>query len=216
MKDYLYYYNHRKKQSIKIPQLILLILLCLNLQGLFAQSAGSGPFELNVPADATNIVWFKDGTAITPAVTDTVYMASTEGTYWATYEDASSGCTGLSSDFYSVVQKAPTVNTILDAPSGNNNYQWYKDAQPDATSEDLVLPNSASSVGTYHVTYNNGSCDIEYGNILFYLLQVCDVDTIAPIFSAPVVGNICPTPSVDLTGIVAQQAPTCNGIRKLR
>jgi len=39
------------------------------------------------------------------------------------------------------------------------------------------------------------------------------VDTIAPIFSAPVVGNICPTPSVDLTGIVATNKPAGSNLQ---
>ncbi|MEZ0541292.1 hypothetical protein [Fibrella arboris] len=170
--------------------LLLFGLPCLVL----GQSSGTGPFALTAPASATsNLQWYKNGTAVSGA-TSASYSVGTPGVYWASYDQTSpSSCSGVVTAYDLVLQQGDTDIKSLIGPAGQTAYQWYKGgtAVSGATSATLSLPNTTSAVGTYYLSYNNGTCVITTGNFEVYVIT-------------------CANPSVGGTVAYAGTLPLCN------
>jgi len=154
---------------------------------LSAQSVGSGPFTLSTPSGATNVQWFKDGTAISSA-TSTTYSATNVGVYWASYDDPAETCQVTGGAIHIVRELDATTSTTFDGPSSHSDYVWMKDGANigGATNEDLVITNEATEVGTYALTYNNGNCTVNSELMKLFLLEAaCAAGNTAPALTMP-------------------------------
>lgn len=154
-------------------KIILVIVGCLLLlsNGITAQSIGQGPFTLDAPSGATNIQWYKDGAMISGA-TNATYSAATEGTYWASYDDAT-GCS-ISAGRISVIElEDDNVQTTFSAPAGATNIIWSKDDTPinGETNATLEVNNSQSSVGTYVLSHDINACTITSNLMDLYIME---------------------------------------------
>ncbi|WP_143092682.1 Ig-like domain-containing protein, partial [Arsenicibacter rosenii] len=188
-------------------RLLLFLMFLLLHYHVHGQNSGSGPITLSVPESVSSIQWYKDGSAVSGAIS-TTYLASTTGTYYATYTDATSACTGLQTNFFILINSGTTVT--LDGQtnnSGGTGYQWLSNGA--AISGATSTTYATSTGGVYSLTYSNGSCAV---NTLPYQVFVLTTTvpcsaTVAPALSATTKQNICPATTIDLSTITASNSP---------
>jgi len=176
----------------------------------WSQTYGTGPFTLEAPTGASNVQWYQDSVALS-GETNSSYATSTAGVYWASYDDTANSCTDLFSNYFIVRAEDTGTNTDLVGPSGNSAYQWFKDdsAMSGETNVTLSFSNEATNIGTYRLEYNNGTCDIVYGDMVIYVLEApCDAGTIAPTLSTTTASNTCPVATIDLDALHTGTTPT--------
>jgi hypothetical protein len=154
-----------------MKQLNLLIMCLLWSFAAFAQYSGTGPITLSgIPAGATGIQWYKNGSVISGEI-NTTYTATTQGYYYATYTDASTTCTDDRTVTFLLVNNGQSA-TLTGATNngGGSAYQWYRYDEGTAVAGATSANYTATTGGLYVLIYNNGTCEIE--TQLYYVFML--------------------------------------------
>lgn len=146
-----------------------------------AQYTGTLPVTLSgLPAGATGIQWFKDGSAIS-GETNATYTATTLGQYYATYTDATTTCSDDRTVLFILLNSGANVQLQASTSnSGGSAYQWYNAGTP--VSGANTADYTATTGGLYRLLYNNGSCTVETQKYYVFVLSgsACNAGSVAP------------------------------------
>lgn len=158
---------------------LLVSFLLLSLVSM-AQYTGSLPVTLSgTPSGATDVQWFKDGSAI-PGAQSATYNATIIGNYYATFTDANTTCTNDRTVSVVLINSGGSVNLNGSTNNGTGSaYNWYNAG---ATVSGANTANyTATSGGLYSLKYNNGTCEIETNKTyVFVLSSLCNAGSVAP------------------------------------
>lgn len=96
-----------------------LLLALLAYSGtIYGQVNGFWPADINVPAGATNVQWYRNTVAI-PGATSPIYSVTQDGTYYADFDDAT--CGGRSTLTITLTQAPATDLSVSVAPATLSN-----------------------------------------------------------------------------------------------
>lgn len=148
-----------------------------------AQYSGAGPVSLNAPTGSTSIQWFKDGVAVA-GQTAAIFSAATAGTYYASYTDNVTSCTGDQTAQFVLLDSGNniTINGSTNNGTGSN-YQWKNSGTSVAGETTANL--TTSTGGLFSLDYTEGTCNISTTSHYVFILDasgvLCNAGSVAPI-----------------------------------
>jgi hypothetical protein len=156
-----------------------LLMLIVSVYAL-GQYSGSGPISLGTPSGATSVQWYKDGSVISGA-TNSTYVASTPGIYYASYTDGGTTCNSDQTIQFVLVANGTTVTLNGTTNNGSGtDYQWLNQTGPiqGATTSNYTT----STGGIYTLTYTSTGCTVSSQPYYVFILPLdSDNDGIADV-----------------------------------
>ncbi|WP_308005560.1 hypothetical protein [uncultured Chryseobacterium sp.] len=195
-----------KNRKMKIFITILLTIFSIFSYGQFS---GGTSYTATAPSGGTGYQWFKDGTAITGANTNS-YTATTTGTYYATY--TSSGETAKSNTYVIGCTAGPDATTTFSGPTtGYSNYQWQSSTNGTTWNNISGATNQTytTSTGGYYRLTATETCNRTSGTYLFYQINCACSQVVpsAPTLSGTSLSSTCPVSTVNLNSLVTSTTP---------